>query len=157
VTLTWPTIREVPRDLNVTLTDLDTGRRWAMRTQEQYVYNSGAGGARHFLLTVEPRGSGGLQITNLTCATTRGRGTATISYTLNAPAAVDAQITSITGKVIKTLASGVQAPAGTNSLVWNGTNNDGAEVPNGTYLVNLVARNDAGEVVKAIRTMVVLK
>ncbi len=157
VTLTWPTVREVPRDLNVTLTDLDAGRRWAMRTQEQYVYNSGSGGARHFLLTVEPRGSGGLQITNLTCATTRGRGTATISYTLNAPAAVDAQITSITGKVIKTLASGSQAPAGTNSLVWNGTNNAGAEVPNGTYLVNLIARNDAGEVVKAIRTMVVLK
>jgi flagellar hook assembly protein FlgD len=67
-----------------------------------------------------------------------------IVFTLSAEASVEAEVVNIAGRPIRTVVTGYAAPAGINTLAWDGRSETGALVPNGTYLLRIIARTDAG-------------
>ena len=72
-----------------------------------------------------------------------------ISYTLAQDAAsVVLRITDANGAPVKTITTGSQA-AGDQHVVWDGTNDQGQKVPDGTYTVQAVATGSKGESVGA--------
>lgn len=73
-----------------------------------------------------------------------GRGVE-VSFTLAAAASVQAEVVNLAGRPIKTLAAGRDCDQGAQTVVWNRTNNQGARVPNGSYLVRLTARTADGQ------------
>jgi flagellar basal-body rod modification protein FlgD len=67
----------------------------------------------------------------------------TLKAELGAPATVTAVIQSADGRPVRTMLVQAQA-AGTLDLGWDGTDNDGNELPAGTYSVSLSARDADG-------------
>jgi len=65
----------------------------------------------------------------------------TISYGLDTDSYVTIEIYDITGKLISTLFNEEQ-PQGWYTLIWNGTNQHGTQVPAGLYLSRIIAGND---------------
>jgi hypothetical protein len=64
-----------------------------------------------------------------------------LSFTLPAPSNVELSVYSVDGRLVRRVVSGVAA-AGSNSVVWDGTDESGHRVGSGLYFVRLVA--DAG-------------
>jgi len=62
----------------------------------------------------------------------------TIGYQLTAASAVELNVYSIDGRLIRMLASD-QQPGGDHSVTWDGTDDAGREVPSGVYIYRLVA------------------
>jgi hypothetical protein len=79
------------------------------------------------------------------------RTTTTIRYALKEPARVTLKVYNALGREVRTLASGVQA-GGFRSVVWDGRDDAGAELPSGTYFYKL----RAGDFEKT-RLMILLK
>jgi len=149
ITITWPKVVSVPKDVDLTLVDVDGGKSRFLRTTSAYTFNSGkADGVRRFQIVAEPRGAGTLMITSITDSGSRGV-SRTISYTLTAEAEVSAQILSLTGKPVRMLAARQAATRGTNQIVWDGRDGQGRVVPAGVYLVQITATAQDGNTVKA--------
>ncbi len=153
VTVSWPTIRYLPRELEAVLEDLDAGRTVFMRAAPSYTFNSGSGGVRHLRITVGPR-KRGLQLAAVSAQPlARGRG-ATLAYTLSAPATVDVVVLNAAGRKVRTVARGLARPAGAHSAVWDGRTDAGTMAPAGLYRVEVTARSEAGGRVAAFATVV---
>ncbi|MCD6362194.1 MAG: hypothetical protein J7M38_15150, partial [Armatimonadetes bacterium] len=148
VQVSLPDLSEVPAGKRVTLVDLDTGKRIYARTMSAYRYDSGEGGVRHFQLEVSDGTGGGLIITS--AAATGSAAGATISYTLSLPAQVNVEVINIAGRRVATLTTGQAAPAGLNTLAWNGRSSSGTRCPAGRYLVRITASADDGQRVESI-------
>jgi hypothetical protein len=71
------------------------------------------------------------------------RGAAAIHYTLAAQSQVSLQVHDLTGRVVKTIADGVQRP-GRYSLRWDGRDNVGRLLANGVYFCRLKADGYTG-------------
>jgi hypothetical protein len=76
-------------------------------------------------------------------------------FVLSAPASVQAEIVNLAGRVIRELPAGETSPAGVNTLSWDGLSAAGTAVPNGVYLVRLVARTPDGAQAQAVVTCTV--
>ncbi len=74
-----------------------------------------------------------------------------ISFALPDARFVKLSVFNLLGQEVKSLVSG-QMPAGYHKIIWDGTNNDGAGVPSGSYLY----RMDAGDFSQSMK-MVMLK
>jgi len=148
-----PDLSEVPADLSVTLIDVAAGETRYARMMPTYVYNSGQGGARQFVLKVEPRRSTGLTIR--TAGAQVGRQGAVVTYVLSAEAKVRARVMNIAGKPIRTLTRNATAAAGSNTLMWNLSSDLNTRVPNGCYLVEIEASTQDGQRANALQTIVV--
>ena len=83
------------------------------------------------------------------CAVPTGSG-AQITFTLSSATAVSARVLNIAGRPVKTLCSGSDYEAGTNTLLWNAQSDAGVPVPNGTYLVQLTAKAADGAEARAL-------
>jgi hypothetical protein len=139
VTLSWPELFRMPSNLVATLDDLQAGRSCYMRSATSYTYNAGPGGPRQFRLTVSERNQGMLQIMGFVAAPVAAG--VRLSYTLNAPAAVDVTIRNLAGRVVKRVLTSRETPAGDAGVVWTGQADNGLAAPNGTYVVEIVARS----------------
>ncbi len=69
---------------------------------------------------------------------------AQVAFTLSSAAHVQARILNIAGRPVKTLCRAKDCEAGTNTLLWNAMSDQGLPVPNGTYLVEVVAKAGDG-------------
>jgi hypothetical protein len=67
-----------------------------------------------------------------------------ITFSLSSAAQVEARILNIVGRPLKTLWRARDCEAGTNVLLWNARSDRGLPVPNGTYLVEVIARGTDG-------------
>ncbi len=151
VTLSWPYLnRQLPAGSRVRLTDLTTGRRVLLNTSSQLRYLSEAG-ERQFDLTVLPPSAGGLRVTGFRAVPSRGRAV-TFEAQLTADAELLLRVSSLTGRVVAEV--GPVAGEGLTTLAWDGLDRDGRPVPRGTYQVTLVARSADGELVRAVRTLI---
>ncbi len=65
---------------------------------------------------------------------------AQITFSLSSAAQVQARILNIAGRPVKTLCRANDCEAGANRLSWNAQSDQGLPVPNGTYLVEVMAR-----------------
>lgn len=146
VTVTWPDLSTLPRDYRALLIDRATNATTSMRTATGYRFTAGEG-ERMLLLRVEPRG--GLLALHALHARQTGAAAA-VSFTLSAPAEVDAEIINIAGRGVRTLALGRAMEEGQASVAWDLRSSAGTAVPTGRYLVRVTARSEAGESVQAI-------
>ncbi len=150
VTVAAPDLSSVPADYAVVLTDKDTGKKTHLRTSSGYTFTSGAdGAARHLVLEIVPRA----QCTLLSGVGVQqsGPGGVVVTFQLNGPAAVTAEVRNIAGRLVRRLVTDRAETAGTHSVSWNLTNSTGSAVPRGTYLVVLEARTEDGQQTKAVR------
>jgi hypothetical protein len=150
VSLSWPDLTTMPNHLVATLEDLQTGRSCFMRANTGYVYNSGQGGARQFRIAVRERGGASLQIMGFNQSRTANG--IRMACTLSADANVDVQIRNIAGRVVKRVWAGREVAAGDIEILWTGRDQRGLAVPNGPYIVEIIARSpEDGEQTGIIR------
>ncbi|MGQ9730033.1 MAG: FlgD immunoglobulin-like domain containing protein [Candidatus Zipacnadales bacterium] len=143
ITISWPDLSAMPKELVATLEDLQTGHTCFMRTTTAYTFDSGQATTRQFRLTVEPRLQVALQITGFH-AEPVGQGVR-ISCTLSTAAGVEVIVRNLAGRVVKRLLKNHDMPAGELSVLWTGQAENGLQVPNGAYIVEIVANTVAGE------------
>jgi len=157
VALTWPDLSDVPERYRLMLVDLDGQRRQYMRTTSSYVFNSGAeGGTRHFRIEVDPTPWARLQVSNVQQIMGRASGL-TISYDVSSQAGVDIEVRTLAGQLVKVLARGGSATAGTNLITWDGADSSGRMMPNGPYLCAISAVTEEGQAVKGMRTVILTR
>ena len=77
-------------------------------------------------------------------------GGAQVVFSLSASARAEVSITNIAGRVVRVLATDLDATAGLNTLTWDGNSDRGLRAPNGKYLVRVIARSESGEQQQAI-------
>lgn len=71
-------------------------------------------------------------------------GSLSIRYTLSENAVVYVNVYTTNGTLVRKLATGQAKLAGLNSLVWDGKDDQGNVVPDGTYTVKITAMDSAG-------------
>jgi hypothetical protein len=153
VTLAWNDLRGVPARVRLLLVDETTGERRYMRTTSAVRVASEDGKPRFFRVLVEPAGEG-LRIMSLSGAPARAGGVA-VTYSLSTSAQVEMTVLSLSGKPIRRLPQATVSTKGLNNSTWDGRDSSGRTVPAGTYLIELSARTDIGEVAKTAVPVVV--
>jgi hypothetical protein len=84
-----------------------------------------------------------LTITNAAALATRAGG-AEIAFGLSAPADITATVLNVAGRPVATVMRDTLVAAGLQRIVWSGRSDHGTAVPNGTYVVRIIARDDNG-------------
>ena len=152
VRLSWPDMSQVPADLHPVLLDPAANRRIYMRTTTAYQIPEGPQGIHRVVQIQMERNQPGTLVLSAFTPTPTALGLE-MPYTLSAPAAVSGQIMNIAGRTVRHVASNSLQPAGQNRLIWNLRNTADRRVPDGMYLVKLVARSPEGQQVTALRTV----
>ncbi|MBI3921550.1 MAG: Ig-like domain-containing protein, partial [Armatimonadetes bacterium] len=158
VQITYPNLSLVPKHYRIFLTDEASGQKQTLRTTSLYSFRSQPSGVtqRTFRLEITEEIASRLRVANLAVVST-GRSLlpgVRISYGLSQPAKVLLRVRSVAGGVVYEIPA-ADLRAGLNSAMWDGRNATGAFTPRGVYLVELIARNDQGEEVKAVRSVTV--
>jgi hypothetical protein len=159
VTLSWPNLAKISRNVEMVLVDVDANVRRVMTTLPSYTYNSGVnGGTRRFQIIVQPRVRTAAMISNVRVAQTRAAGgtRVQISYALNTDASVAVQITDATGKPVRALQAG-QSGRGVNNITWDGRNSAGVAVPAGAYMVRITATTEDGQTASVVQPVVLTR
>jgi hypothetical protein len=159
VTLSWPNLAKISRNVEMVLVDVDANVRRVMTTLPSYTYNSGVnGGTRRFQIIVQPRVRTAAMISNVRVAQTRAAGgtRVQISYALSTDASVAVQITDATGKPVRALQAG-QSGRGVNNITWDGRNSAGVAVPAGAYMVRITATTEDGQTASVVQPVVLTR
>jgi len=85
----------------------------------------------------------------------RGSKGALIQGTLTAPANLTVTIRSLTGRVVRVIAKDQPMQSGRWQILWDGRSQDGLPLPAGTYLCELVAKDETGTQVRNVVTLTV--
>jgi hypothetical protein len=144
--LLWPRIASVPRQVRLTITDLQTGVTKDLRSGSGIDVNLREGVTSRYQITAVAESSRPLAITGFRSAGgTRGsQASYAFQFGLTAGAQISAEVVTFTGRPIQRLAEGRSAQVGENRLVWNGRDGSGAPVPVGAYTVRLRATGADG-------------
>jgi hypothetical protein len=94
--------------------------------------------------TTQPPPAAPIAISSLTMNPDPVKTTGTVSFMLNRAASVTVTIRDSKGATVKTLASNAAALTGSNSIVWDKTNDRGRKVGRGTYSVVVEAQASDG-------------
>ena len=87
-------------------------------------------------------------VTALSAVPTRAG--AQVTFTLSAPAALDARVRNMAGRPVRTLCASRSGSAGANALLWDARDDGGLPVPAGVYLVEVVAHSENGAQARAL-------
>lgn len=152
VTVTWPNLASVPRNVRVKITDVATGEVRDMRAVSGYTYFMAQPGTREFVVSMEQGGSVRPVIGNVIVgqAGNRGDSPMTIRYALSADAMVSVRVLSASGKEVFTVTRGRADNAGENEVVWSLRDNANRAVAPGQYRVEILAETTDGERVRRI-------
>jgi hypothetical protein len=153
VTVTWPDLSALPASVKPILHDPLTGKRLYMRTTTGYSLPGGADGVSRRLVIETDGTTPALALSSLTSQAKSG--SMAVTYTLSAAAEVTARVLNIAGRPVKLLQQGALQAAGTNTMLWNYSDQTGKNVPAGSYLLEVTARADDGRQVQALRTLAV--
>lgn len=148
VTVSAPDLSAIPGDYAVILTDVDSGRKCYLRTATGYTFKAGET-PKALRLEIVPRA----QATLMGAVSVQAAGTkrAVVTYALNGPASVSAQVCNIAGRVVRQVVRDRVETAGTHSLTWNLTSDAGSLVPRGRYMIVIEARSEDGQQVRVVR------
>jgi hypothetical protein len=156
VTLYWPNIGRLPRGIEPILVDVASGRRVAMRSGgSSFRFTPSGRAQRSFRIEVARASSMPLDILNLRTTTTRGLagGTYRFSFTTTRAVDINAEIKTMTGRVLKRFRTRATGGVET-SLVWDGRDEAGTALPPGGYMLNLTAQDERGS--KVSRAVLVM-
>jgi hypothetical protein len=150
ITVTWPNVSALPKNLRLRITDKATGTVRDLRTSSGYTFNASEAGTREFVITAETGGAtraliGGVQVER---AGRDVNGPVSISYSLSGDATVSVRILSNTGKEIFSLSRGRSESAGENTVTWLLRDNANRAVAPGVYRAEIVAESPSGERVR---------
>ncbi len=144
-----PDLSTIPHQYEVMLTDLDAGKTVYARTMQAYTYRSGEGmSLRNFRLEVRPRSVSSLTIS--TATTVQQSGSAVVTYSVSQRCKVSVMVRNMAGRCVKVLAADKAVSAGLNAETWNLSNQTGAKVPSGPYLIEIRAMADNGQQSRAL-------
>jgi hypothetical protein len=129
VTITWPNLPSIPRNVRAKLTDLATGEVRDLRAVSGYTYYMAQPGTREFVISLEQAGSARPTIGNVL---------------------VSVRILSASGKEVYTVSRGRADNSGENQVLWNLRDNANRAVAPGTYRVEILAETPDGERVRKI-------
>ncbi len=152
VTLTWPNLPSIPKNVRAKVTDVVTGEVRDMRSVSGYTYKMSAAGSREFIVTLEQGGASRPVIGNVIVGgSSRDRSAPmTINYALSADALVTVRVLSGSGKEVFTVTRGRADSAGENQVTWNLRDNANRAVAPGVYRVEILAETPNGERVRKI-------
>lgn len=152
ITLTWPNLESVPKNVRFRLTDEANGLVRDLRTVSGYTFSAAETGTREFTLTAEVGGSTRALIGSVVVGSA-GRdanGAVNINYALTGDATVTVRILSGTGREVYTVTRGRSDSAGENSVTWTLRDNANRAVAPGVYRAEIVAESSTGERVRKI-------
>jgi YVTN family beta-propeller protein len=154
VSLTYPNLSRLPKNLQAYIVDPDSGKRQFLRTTTQYAFTADPSGITQKRLRIEVTSEtdGKLRVNGLQ-ATVGGSDAARLvrlSFVLNREATVRGRVLSPTGKIIRALTP-MAAPRGLNVVSWDGKTQRGGVAGRGVYVIELVAEDGEGEQVRAVR------
>jgi hypothetical protein len=153
VTLSWPALgAALPVGVNVVLQDVENGVSRNLRYASSYDVTVGPSGTYKLALVVTPE-SGRTQIGALSFVSTRGA-SAEARFTLTGAAAVDLVVRGLGGTVVRRVASGDALEAGPHVYIWDGRDDNGRAVPDGTYRLELTGTDNTGALSRAVTTAV---
>jgi hypothetical protein len=153
VTVTWPNLASLPRNLRVKMTDNTSGEKRDLRASSGYTFRVDQPGTREFTVTVEQAGSARPVIGNVIVSSDSRdvrNSPITINYSLSADALVTVRVLSSTGKEVFTVTRSRSDNAGDNSATWTLRDNANRAVAPGTYKVEILAETPNGERVRKI-------
>ncbi len=156
----WPDVAGVPRNVQLTLTDLATGTKRDMRTSSSYQWNTGdQASTRRF--RIEATGTTinyGLRITSVVGRGVGRNAGVAISYNLSAPADVEVRILGSNGAAVRKLTGRSTRAAGLNQATWDQKNDAGVAMPAGAYIVEIRAQSaDGKQSVRAAQPILVVR
>ena len=159
VTLTWPNLSTIPKNVQVKLVDVATGDTRDMRKVSGYTFTADANLTRNFKVQVSP-GTVSKAIIGSVVVSPSGRGSSAsvhVNYTLGADATTTVRILSASGKEVMVLSAGRADKSGTNEVVWNLHDQANRAVAPGTYRAEIVAEGTDGERVRKITPVIVTR
>jgi len=154
VTMTWPNMSKVPKNVMFKLTDTATGTTRDMRRTSGYTFQADANTTRAF--TVEAtQGVASRAIIGNVIVSQPGRSrdpnaAFTISYTLSASATTTVRILGAGGREVYTATRGRADSAGENTATWALRDNANRAVAPGIYRVEIMAETSDGQRVRKI-------
>jgi len=153
VTLTWPNMGSVPKNVAFRLTDVATGTSRDMRRTSGYTFTADANGTRVFKVEAQAGTVSRAVIGNVVVTQGKGRDRTapfSISYTLSADATTSVRILGSGGREIFTATRGRADRVGENTISWAMRDNANRAVAPGVYRVEITAETTDGERVRKI-------
>lgn len=148
VVLSWPSLRSLPENVDLVLTDLSSGQQRRLRNSSSYRFQHG-GGVRSFTVSGGPEVGGAVGLDSMSVLASRGGGY-TVAYTLTRSADVVLVLRSLSGRVLRTLPASASS-AGRSQVYWDGRAADGSPLPNGIYQLEIVATAGDGATARQVR------
>jgi hypothetical protein len=160
VTVTWPNLSTLPKNLKARITDLATNASRDMRRSSGYTFTTDkAETTRQFKIQIEPGTVSSTKIGSVN-VTRDGRSKSSsvnIQYTLTGSATTTVRILGPDGREIYVPSRGRAEGSGSHSLVWNLRDTANRAVPPGNYRVEIVAETESGERVRKLVPVVVIR
>ncbi|MBS1705458.1 MAG: hypothetical protein JST40_06260 [Armatimonadetes bacterium] len=152
VTVTWPNVASIPRNVRMQLVDKATNLTRDIRFASGYTFKMDQAGTREFTLQMEPGAPVRAVIGDVvvTKPSRDARAPFTINYSLSAPATTTIRILAGSGKEIYTVSRGRADRVGENSATWAMRDNANRAVAPGSYQVEIIAETDGGDRVRKI-------
>jgi len=158
VTVTWPNLSQLPKNLQFRLVDEATKTTRNLRRTGGFTFDAAEQTTRTFLLEAEP-GAPARPVIGSIVATRSGKSAnapMTINYSLSGDASTTVRILS-GGREVYGLSRDRQSKAGENTLVWNLRDNANRSVAPGPYLIEITAESESGERVRKLYPVTVIR
>jgi len=152
VTVSWPNLSTVPRNVRFQLVDKATSTSRDLRFAASYTFRMEQPGTRELTLQMEPGVQGRAVIGDVivTRPSRDARAPFTINYSLSTQALTTIRILGGSGKEVFTVTRGRSDRVGENSATWAMRDNANRAVAPGAYQVEILAETTTGERVRKI-------
>ncbi len=152
VTVAWPNIGQVPRNVRFQIVDGTANVSKDLRNNASYTFRMDKPGTRELKVQMEPSSAAKPTIGNVTLTrpTRDVRAPFTISYSLSTAATTSIRILGTGGKEVYTVSRGRADNAGENNATWTMRDNANRAVAPGVYQVEILAETQAGDRVRKI-------
>ncbi|MEI7575460.1 MAG: FlgD immunoglobulin-like domain containing protein [Armatimonadota bacterium] len=159
VTVTWPNLSTIPKNIRVRLVDTATGETRDLRKVSGYRFDATSASTREFKIQVETGAVSRAVIGNVVVTrnsrSTGGDASIRLTYSLAADATTTVRILKANGSEVMTISRGRADKAGQNEVVWNLMDQANRAQPPGTYRAEIVAEGQDGERVRKIVPIVI--
>lgn len=152
VTLTWPTLSSIPRNVRFRIVDEAAGTTRDLRMLSGYTVNFDQPGTRELKLQMEPGAAARPVIGNVIVGRAgRDRNSPlTLTYSLSAEASTTIRVLTAGGREVFTVTRGRADRVGENTATWLLRDNADRAVAPGNYRIEIIAETPTGERVRKI-------